>query len=105
MTSNSSVMCVKLSGSETGATSGYTEISILADDPVFSASPPLVLSLWELPLVVRQESPSRQGNQHVTWLMIDPSSGLGRPQWQDGIGDAIVARQDGKDLFSQLSAY
>ena len=62
----------------------------------------MLSSLWELPLVVRQENPSQQGNQHITWLMLDLSFGVAPPQWQGGIGDAIVARQDKKDLSLQL---
>ncbi|GFR39994.1 hypothetical protein Agub_g528 [Astrephomene gubernaculifera] len=37
-------------------------------------------------------------NQRVTYLMIDPFSGFAPPEWQQGIGSVILARQDRKPL-------
>lgn len=50
------------------------------------------------PLLVYRDGVARGGNQHATWLMIDPESGFAPAGWQGGVGDVIVARADGEGL-------
>lgn len=45
-----------------------------------------------------------QDNQHGTWLMIDPVTGLAPAEWQGGIGNVIVARADGEALDTPMLA-
>ena len=91
------VKCVKVVGCM-GGTSHYENATIQADDEIFYTEPKPTSVLWELPLVIRKVKKSSVDNQHITWLMIDDESGFAPPYWQGNIGDAIVARQDKKDL-------
>lgn len=91
---------------ERGAT--FSSLEVPGDHPVFTQgaiSP--VSRLFELPLLVYRLDPrpsltiprsSDYDNQPMTYLMIDPVSGLAPPEWQQGVGSCIVARQDKKPL-------
>ena len=91
------VECVRIHGGET-RTSHYSPASISSEDEIFFQNPTPTSALWKFPLVIRREGPKNLANHHITWLMIDDVTGFAHPYWQSGIGDAIVASQDGNDL-------
>lgn len=86
----------------------FDTLSIPADHPIFSAGTLSPLSvMMELPLLIYREDrrPSlsiprsaAMDNQAATYLMFDTKTGFAPPEWQQGIGTVIVARQDGKPL-------
>ncbi|EFJ31159.1 hypothetical protein SELMODRAFT_408655 [Selaginella moellendorffii] len=80
--------------------------------PIFSSAPVSPVSkLIKLPLRVFQVDPlpnplghplrGLYENQGITYLMIQPDSGFAPLEYQDGVGTAVVARDDRKPLYEK----
>ncbi|KAJ5362382.1 hypothetical protein N7541_003226 [Penicillium brevicompactum] len=92
------VLCVGTAGPRISPT------TILSSHPIFTADVPPIPALLDFPVVVhRLGTPDGGGmnyldNPFIKFLHISPEDGTVPPQWQTGIGSAIVARKDKKDL-------
>ena len=95
------IKCVRIHHSVYG-TGSFEPVWVLANNPIFAASPTPSSVVWKPLLVVRRESKSTQDKLYATWLMVDPHTGLAPEAWKGSIGNAIVARKDKKDLSVEL---
>lgn len=99
------IQCVTIYGGDTS----YEPVYLPSSYPIFQKAPlPISLQIG-YPLVIQRlvENLPRcraTDNQHATWLMIDPVSGLAPIAWQGGIGSVYVARPDRKPLTPEVLA-
>ncbi|PYI18979.1 hypothetical protein BO99DRAFT_334141, partial [Aspergillus violaceofuscus CBS 115571] len=83
----------------------WSATTMPTDHPIFDNAVPPVPALLDSPVAVHRVGTRDNGefgcldNQAITYLHIDPISGMAPPAWQAGrIGTVIVARKDRKDL-------
>lgn len=81
----------------------YSEYLGPRSHAIFKTSPVPTSQKIGFPLLVQRPGKSSErgppgDNQHATWLMIDPITGLAPVEWQCGVWNVIVATADGEAL-------
>lgn len=84
----------------------WSTTTIPSSHAIFDLDPSPVPSLLEVPLVFQRltahtKHTAALDNRMVTFMNINPTTGFAPPEWQQCVGNVLVARKDRKPLLEQ----